>query len=283
MDTIEVTLSVPSLEQDRFIGWLDSWATGFHQTDAHVKAYIPATDWTDALRNRLEARLRADGYSDAVAIERLEDRNWNAEWEESLSPVRVGSFLLCPTDHAVPDEHADATVLRIDPEQSFGTGHHASTRLTLRLLAEAVSVDDTLVDVGTGTGVLAIAACRLGVRSVLGVDTDSGAVKNAGTNVAKNGVADRVTIREGSIDAVPPDTQADVIAANIKLDTILELLPVLRTRLARDGDLLLSGLLTSQRSRTLDGLAEHNLTAVQEETEDGWWAVRCRPDSPRKE
>lgn len=283
MDTVEVTLAVPSLEQDRFIGWLENWATGFHQTDAQLKAYIPAADWSGTLRERLEARLQADGYSDVLAVQNIGDRNWNTEWEDSLSPVRVGPFLLCPTDHDVPDEHADATVLRIDPQQSFGTGHHASTRLTLRLLIDAVSADDTFVDVGTGTGVLAIAACRLGVHSILGVDIDSGAVTNALNNVAQNGVADRVTIREGSIEAIPSDTEADVLAANIKLDTILDLLSALRTRLAPDGDLLLSGLLTSQRGRMLDGLSEHDFTSIQEKTEDGWWAVRCQPRTSREE
>lgn len=276
MDTVEITLSVPALEHDRYVGWLEEWATGFQQTDAELIAYVPAEKWSETLRDRLEARLQTDGYENALTLRLVADRNWNAEWEETLSPVRVGPFLLCPTDRAVPDEHADATVLRIDPQQSFGTGHHASTRLTLRLLIDAVSTDDTVVDVGIGTGVLAIAACRLGAHSVLGVDTDLGAVENARSNVAQNDVADCVTVREGSIEAVPSDTEADVVAANITLDTILDLLPALRTRLAPDGDLLLAGLLTSQRGRMLEGLAEHDLSAEQEVTEDGWWAVRCR-------
>ncbi len=274
-DTVEITLSVPTLEHDRYVGWLEKWATGFQQTDAELIAYVPAEQWSEALRDRLEARLQTDGYENALDLRLVAERNWNADWEAALSPVRVGPFLLCPTDHPVPDEHADATVLRIDPQQSFGTGHHASTRLTLRLLTDAVSAGDTVVDVGIGTGVLAIAASRLGVRSVLGVDTDPGAVENARANVAQNDVADLVTVREGSIEAVPPDTEADVLAANITLDTILDLLPALRTRLAPDGALLLAGLLTSQRARMLDGLAEHDLTAEQEVTEDGWWAVQC--------
>jgi ribosomal protein L11 methyltransferase len=192
MDTVEITLSVPALEHDRYVGWLEEWATGFQQTDAELTAYVPADEWSDDLRDRLNARLHADGYEGALDLRLVADRNWNAEWEESLSPVRVGPFLLCPTDHAVSDEHADATVLRIDPQQSFGTGHHASTRLTLRLLIDAVSENDTVLDVGIGTGVLAIAACRLGVRSVLGVDTDAGAVENARPHQTKAKVACRL-------------------------------------------------------------------------------------------
>lgn len=277
MDTVELTLSVPLLEHDRFIGWLDDRATGFRQTDAALTAYVPADDWSAALRERLEARLRADGYVDALSLRLVADRNWNAAWEASVTPVRVGPFLLCRSDLDVPAKHDDATVLRIDPKRSFGSGHHASTRLTLRLLIDAVSPDDTVVDVGVGTGVLAIAACHLGARRVLGVDTEPVAVTNARKNAAQNGVVGRVTVREGSVEAVPADAAADVLAANITLDTILDLLPALRTRLAADGDLLLSGLLTSQRGRMLEGLAEHDLVTEQEATEDGWWAVRCRP------
>ena len=277
MDTVEVTLSVPLLDHDRFIGWLDDRATGFQQTDATLTAYVPADDWSAALRERLEDRLRADGYVDALSLRLVADRNWNAAWEASVTPVRVGPFLLCRSGLDVPAEHDDAAVLRVDPEQSFGSGHHASTRLTLRLLIDAVAPDDTVVDVGVGTGVLAIAACRLGAEHVVGVDTDPGAVDNARANVTQNDVAGRVTVREGSVEAVPADTTADILAANITLDTILDLLPALRTRLAADGDLLLSGLLTSQRTRMLEGLAAHDLTAAQEVSEDGWWAVACRP------
>jgi ribosomal protein L11 methyltransferase len=277
VDTVEITLSVPALEHDRFIGWLDDRATGFQQTDAELTAYVPADDWSEVLRERLETRLAADGYGNALSLRLVADRNWNAAWEASVTPVRAGPFLLCRSGVEVPDEHADATVLRIDPQQSFGTGHHASTRLTLRLLVDALTPGDTVVDVGVGTGVLAIAACRLGAERVLGVDTAANAVRNARANVEQNGVADRVTVREGSVEAVPADAEADVIAANITLDTILDLLPALRERLAPDGDLLLAGLLTSQRDRTLEGVSAHGLTAAQEESEDGWWAVRCRP------
>lgn len=277
MDTVEITLSVPLLEHDRVISWLDETATGFQQTDAELIAYVPVEDWSSALRERLKARLEADGYDDALDLRVVADRNWNSEWEVAISPVRVGPFMIARTSADIPPEQADATVLRIDPRQSFGTGHHASTRLTLELVIDAVSEGDDVVDVGIGTGVLSIAACCLGARRVLGVDTDPGAVENARENVEQNGVADRVSVREGSIEEVPSDVDADVIAANITLDTILDLLPQLRARLASDGDLLLSGLLTSQRDRTLEALATHDLRAVQEVTEDGWWAVRARP------
>ncbi len=276
MNTVEITLPVPGFEHDRFIGLLDDHATGFLQTDAELRAYVPAEQWSETLRERVAARLRADGYGDGLTVRRLTDRNWNAVWEDSIAPVHVGPFLLCGRSTDIPSEHADATALRIDPKMSFGTGHHASTRLALRLLVEAVTDGDRVVDVGTGTGVLAIAACRLGARSVHGVDTKPKVVANARENVAQNDVGDCVTVREGSIDAVPEDP-VDVIAANITRDALLDLLPRLRTRLPDDGALILSGLLTSDRSQMLDALHDHNLVSDEEASENGWWAVRARP------
>ncbi|PQJ34091.1 ribosomal protein L11 methyltransferase [Salinibacter sp. 10B] len=274
MDTIEVTLSVPLLEHDRYIGVLSDWATGFQQTDSTLIAYVPVEEWSGALRERVAARLRADGYTDALEVRVLGERNWNAEWEASLTPVRVGPFLLCPTT-GEEREDTEATVLRIDPKQSFGTGHHATTRLVLRLLAGTVASGDTVIDVGTGTGVLAIAAARLGASSVLGVDIEPGAVQNARENVAQNGVEDRVTIREGSIDTVPADRSADVIVANMTRHPLLELLPDLGRRLSGTGHLLLSGLLTSDRPDIREVLHELNFEIDGEHTEDGWWAVHC--------
>jgi ribosomal protein L11 methyltransferase len=280
METVEVTLSVPELEHDRYVGLLDQQATGFLQTDATLTAYVPAEQWSRALRERLAARLRADGYGEALRVRSLSDRNWNAVWEASIAPVRVGPFLLCGRSTDIPSEHADATALRIDPKMSFGTGHHATTRLALRLIVGAVDSGDRVVDVGTGTGVLAIAACRLGGRSVFAVDTNPKAVANARENVVLNDMGDCVTVREGSVDTVPDDP-VDVVLANITRDTLLDLLPACRSRLRTGGALILAGLLTSDRSQMLEALDEHCLMVDEEATENGWWGVRARPQANR--
>lgn len=273
MDTIELTLALPSSEHDRYIARLEDHATGFVQEDAKLRAYVPADRWTRLDREQLEARLAADGYSDALTIRPLAAKNWNAVWEDTLSPVRAGPFLVCPTSVEVPPTHTDATVLRIDPEMSFGTGHHATTRLTLQLLADALTPGIRMLDVGTGTGVLAIAACRAGAAAALGVDTNPDAVRNARENAHQNDVADCVTVQAGSVDAAP-DTHYDVIAANITRRVLLDLLPDLIVRLALDGTLLLSGILQSQRDAILDAAETHELELDLETTEAGWWAGR---------
>lgn len=272
MDTIELTFTVPDWEHDRIIGWLEDRATGFVQKDAELRAYVPAPRWIAADQDRLEERLAADGYSDVLDVRVLGQRNWNATWEDAISPVRAGPFLVSPPSVTVPADHEDATVLRIDPAQSFGTGHHASTRLALQLLAEIEIEGERMLDVGVGTGVLAIAACRLGAASVLGVDTDSNAVSNARANVAENQVAHCVTVREGSTGVVR-ETHFDVVAANITRRILLELLPDLVSRLGRNGQLLLSGVLTSKHEQVVEAAFERGLHLRRDATEDGWWAA----------
>ena len=273
MDTIELTLSIPPSEHDRFLALLEEHATGFVQDDAELRAYVPAERWATVNHDRLEALLSAAGSPDALSIRPLAAKNWNAVWEDTLSPVRAGPFLICPTAVDVPPDQTDATVLRIDPEMSFGTGHHATTRLALQLLADALTPDDLVLDVGTGTGVLAIAACRIGAATALGVDTNTDAVRNARENARRNDVDDRMAVREGSMEAVP-EIHYDIVTANITRRVLLELLPDLVSHLAPRGTLLLSGLLRPQRTDLLDATEEHGLHLNAETTDDGWWAAR---------
>lgn len=278
MDTLELTLSIPPSEHDRFLAQLEEHATGFVQDDAELRAYVPADRWAAVDRERLEARLTADGYPEALSIRPLASKNWNAVWEDTLSPVRTGPFLICPTSTEVPPNDADATVLCIDPKMSFGTGHHATTRLALQLLAEALAPGDRVLDVGTGTGVLAIAACRAGATAALGIDTNPDAVRNARDNAAQNEVTDCMTVRKGSMGVVP-DTCYDLVAANITRRVLVDLMPELVSHLAPNGTLLLSGVLQPHRDSLLDVAESRGLHLDGEATEDGWWAARFSPAS----
>lgn len=273
MDTIELTLAIPDSEQDRYVARLEAYATGFVQNDGELRAYVPADRWPGINREALDARLAADGYPDALTTRPLATKNWNAVWEDTLSPVRAGPFLVCPTSAEVPPTQSEAAVLRIDPEMSFGTGHHAITRLALRLLGETLTKDDRLLDVGTGTGILAIAACRFGAAGALGVDTNPDAVRNARDNARQNEVGDCVTVREGSLEQVP-DIHYNIVAANITRRILMDLFADLAGHLAPDGTLLLSGILQSQRDALLDAATAHDLHPDTERTEDGWWAAR---------
>lgn len=273
MDTIELTFSIPLSEHERIIAWLEEAATGFVQDDAGLRAYVPADRWATVPVEKLEARLAADGFPDALAARPLAAKNWNEVWEDSLSPIRVGRFVIAPTSIDLSAEHDPATVLRIDPEMSFGTGHHATTRLALSLLEESIVRGDRVLDVGTGTGILAIAACRLGAASSTGVDTNPDAVRNARENVRENRVSTCAMIRKGSTD-VASDDAFDVVVANMTRRLLLDLLPDLVARLAPDGTLILSGILEADRASVREAARDIDLRIDADTSEEGWWAAR---------
>src|SRR5690606_25997713 len=209
-----------------------------------------ATRWSDVRREQVERWLRAHDLPVAMEERIVAEENWNARWEETIRPLAVGRFLIKPTWADVPPEHADRLLLEIDPKMSFGTGYHESTRLALGFLPALVRGGERVLDAGTGTGVLAIAALKLGAASALGFDIDPWASVNATENAYLNGVADRFEVREASLDAVP-ETGFGLVLANINRNALLAMLPGFAAKLAPGGRLLLAGLLRTDREAML--------------------------------
>ena len=190
-----------------------------------------------ALANALpEAALRS------LEQETLEDRPWERAWLDDFQPMRFGERLwVCPAGQRPPA--VDAVVLDLDPGLAFGTGTHPTTSLCLQWLDRAELNGKRVLDFGCGSGILAIAAALLGAESVTAVDHDPQALEATRDNAAKNGVLER-------IDILPPDqapnTEFDIVLANILAGTLVELAPQLQPRVTPGGQLLLSGILLEQ-------------------------------------
>jgi ribosomal protein L11 methyltransferase len=167
-------------------------------------------------------------------------------------------------------------VLEIDPKMSFGTGYHESTRLMLRFLPDLIRGNERVLDAGTGTGILAIAAVYLGAGSVIAFDISTWADENARENSALNAVADRIEVRQGAIDDVVPERGFDLILANIERDPLIELLPAFADKLADGGRVALAGLTQDDESPMRAALAEHGFAIERETRENEWWAVMLR-------
>ena len=273
MRTVEITLYVEDELQEYLIADLMNLDfDGFEQEDYRLKAFIRAPRWDDAKREYVEQWLRARGIDEPVKERIVEEENWNRQWEETVRPIAVGPFLVKPTWADVPPEHADRMLLEIDPKMSFGTGYHESTRLVMRLLPEQVQAGDRVLDVGTGTGILAVAAVKLSAGSVLAVDTDPWAQRNAVENFYLNRVEEQVTFRAGSLGVVPEE-EFDLILANINRNVLLGMLPALARKVRSGGRVILSGLLQADRPDMLQAATDEGLTPVEEAEEDRWWAV----------
>jgi ribosomal protein L11 methyltransferase len=179
-------------------------------------------------------------------IERIADRAWERVWLDDFRPTRFGRRLwVCPQGQPAPDP--SAIVVDLDPGLAFGTGHHPTTALCLEWLDGADLEGKTLLDYGCGSGILAIAALKLGAARAIALDHDPQAIEATRENAARNGVADRLAVR------LPDDPRehaadfpADLAVANILAGPLIELAPVLIGALAPGGRLVLSGILTDQ-------------------------------------
>ena len=279
MDTVELKVYVGEEWQEFLIAELgDLDFDVFRQDAAAVNAYIPARRWDDTKRKHIENWLRSHGLRVPVEESMIRSQNWNERWEETVKPIVIGPFLVKPTWAPIPSEHRKKMLLEIDPKMSFGTGYHASTRLALRFLPDLVREGARVLDAGTGTGILAIAAIVLGASEAVAFDNDPWSQQNAVENFYLNRVDAQIDFREGSIETVP-EQDFDLILANINRNALLAMLPAFARKTKPGGHVVLAGLLQTDRSCMLAAAAGQGLVAVDEKAEDEWWAVVLRFES----
>ncbi len=179
-----------------------------------------------------------------------ETKNWNKEWEENREILKIGKRFVIRPSFKDYSPAGDEIVLTIDPKMSFGTGEHATTRLVMEMLEDVVKGGESVLDVGTGTGVLAIAAVKLGAKSALGIDNDDWCLENGIENITQNDVEKTVAIKTGELKDVPPE-KYDIVLANIQKDVITALAPDFGTYIKPGGTLVLSGILFSDEEDIL--------------------------------
>ncbi len=278
MNTVSVTVTVSESDRAFLFAFLSEIPVeGIEELDDHVTLFFLEKNWIPAIEDRITGYLSASGLNPILRIEIIEPQNWNRQWEEELQPLVVGPFFISP-DGSVPNPSDDKVLLRIRPQMSFGTGYHESTRLALRHLADIPLEGLRVLDAGTGTGILAIAAARTGADHVVAYDFDVWSYRNGGDNMAANGVADSITLIMGTIDDVPSG-QFDVILANINRNVLLDIIPKLSDRLASDGKLILSGLLNGDQRTIRAALHCSHLRVHSELTEGDWWSPCIIPVS----
>lgn len=205
-------------------------------------------------------------------IEQLEDKDWEREWMDNFHPMRFGERLwICPSWRDVPDKNAVNVML--DPGLAFGTGTHPTTSLCLQWL-DGLDLDGkTVIDFGCGSGILAIAALKLGAAQVIGIDIDPQAIQASRDNAERNGVSERLALYLPHQQ--PADLQADVVVANILAGPLRELAPLISV-LPQEGGLLgLSGVLATQADSVCDAyIANFMLDPVIEKEE--WCRITGR-------
>ena len=244
MEYVELRISLEDDFHELLIAELfDLDFEGFEQEDDLLVATIPTQRFDDTKREGIEKMLMKFGGESSVLSEKIiPDQNWNEAWEKTIQPQIIGEFYVHPTWSASVPDTGDKIELIIDPKMAFGTGYHATTRVMLEWLPEVIEEGDKVLDAGTGTGILAIAALKLGAKSAFGFDIDEWSETNAHENILLNEV-ENFDVKLGSTEVIPEGEKYDVILANINRNALIDLVPVLLTFLNDGGKLLLSGLL----------------------------------------
>jgi ribosomal protein L11 methyltransferase len=203
----------------------------------------------------------------------VESTDWATRWREGLGPRRLGRITIVPSwlpEASVPDP----LTIVLDPETAFGSGEHGSTRAALTLMSRLLQPGNTVLDLGSGSGILAIAAIKLGASRAIGIEIDPEANEVANRNAARNGVSDRVEFLEGDAESlallVGP---ADLLVSNILRSVNTALLPVITAALRPGGIAVFSGMEQTEAEEFRNALTDGGFTVIQEALDAGWWGV----------
>jgi ribosomal protein L11 methyltransferase len=233
--------------------------TGSTSTPGRIEAYFD-----DAGARAAAAELLADYEQDSFERPR---ENWLEKYQQSLEPLFIGKRFV-----VVPDESLLPLTLIVPQEQAFGTGSHETTSLCIEVLESLDLAGKRGLDIGSGSGILALAMHRLGARKAIAFDNDPDAYGALRDNRIRNGVADAaMPLFIGSVEALRGGT-FDVVTMNIIPEVILPLLPDVVPRLAKDARLILSGILLVKRDEVVAAAATHGLELVNERDKGEWWA-----------
>ena len=199
----------------------------------------------------LNSRLTAAAVPYTLALDGVEQEDWENAWRKYYHAMEIGSRLaICPSWE---EYEGDRTVIRLDPGMAFGTGTHETTSLCLEMLDRLVQGGERVLDIGTGSGILAIAALKLGAREAEGVDIDPMCVRTAGENAERNGVSDRFRVLVGDLSD-KASGRYDLITANIVASAILSLAPHVPALMAPGAQFIASGIIDERKEEVLDGL-----------------------------
>jgi ribosomal protein L11 methyltransferase len=237
-------------------------------------------DWRVFFRDGIERDAAAVALGSAPGLQvtstpvDVVDQDWARRSQAALKAVRVGLFIVAPPWDLPPSPAPTDIVLVVEPSMGFGTGHHASTRLCLDALQRLDVEARHVVDIGTGSGVLAMAAARLGAASVTGVDIDADALASAQDNLAANGLASSVVLCEADFRSEPADP-ADIVLANLTGGMLSRSAPHLLAACRAGGHLIMSGILATEEADVVSAFGDR-VSHTWRRTEDEWVGLTVR-------
>ena len=267
MQHIKVTFKITNeAESDVLVAMLsEAGYDGFEEQEHELLAYVEELKF-----NEDDLKLIASSANANYSIEIVPAQNWNALWESNFEPVIVKDFCTIRAHFHEINTNTPYTIT-ITPKMSFGTGHHATTQQVMMLMKEVSFARRTVLDFGTGTGVLAILAELLGAKKILAIDNDEWSVENAKENIERNN-SKNVDVRQGSLEDFP-FVKNDIILANINRNILLQHMEELYNRLDDDGLIIMSGLLAEDKEIMLQAAINEGFHLQKATEQQNWIAL----------
>jgi len=276
MKYVELNIAVADSMQAEILTALlsDYPFEAFAEEEGALKAYILDSDYTECSQEVEQLLLSQDVEFEVIEVVQ---QNWNAEWESGFEPVEVTGEkpIRIRAPHHTPAEEGVMDVV-IAPRMSFGTGHHATTALMSQTIASEGVEGLRGLDMGCGTGVLAIVALKCGAEHMVAVDIDDWACDSCRDSIALSGVAEWVDVRCGSIEQVVAGEQFDFILANINRNILISMMPSFAAALPSGGRLLMSGFLREDVVYIEASAVEQGFEVVNIIEREGWMVVVCK-------
>lgn len=247
-----------------------------------VSAYFPNNPYTERRKeliiNQFEERfLNREDVIYNIDFYELKDDDYKDSWKKYVFTEKVSDrFVVKPTwrDYS-PSE--DELMIEIDPGRAFGTGTHPTTYLCMQMMEKYIEADKSVIDVGTGSGILMVAAEKLGAREIWGVDIDKDAVEVAADNLKLNNVDEEKTkLFHGDLLTVVKDKKFDVVVANILADVIIILLKDISRVVDKDGIIIVSGIIKDKKSEILSEISKYELEVIDEKEDKEWVSLVVR-------
>ncbi|WP_313581520.1 50S ribosomal protein L11 methyltransferase [Lacrimispora sp.] len=250
---------------------------------AKVSFYLePDSDIDGMLKRVKEGLLELSMFTDlgecTISSGETEDKDWINNWKQYFKPFTVDDILIKPTWEEIPEEHKDKLLIEIDPGTAFGTGQHETTQLCIRQLQKYITPETTLLDVGTGSGILGITALKLGAKEVFGTDLDENAIIAVKENMEANDIPmDRFLVLQGNIidDRAVQEKAGyekyDVVVANILADIIILLQQEISVHMKKDAIFITSGIINMKEESVKKAFEENEAFELVETTYQGEW------------
>ncbi len=273
MSWIEIKINIPLEKMESISAYLFAQGCeGVNITEKHAIVYFSQFRWSNEIKLALIdyiGEFVSPFSARDIQVVRFADQDWNKKWKEYFKPIRISNRIVITPSWETHRRNREDIVITIDPKMAFGTGHHESTQLMIAGMEKWVKKGMDVLDAGTGSGILAIIADKLGAESVMAFDNDPVALKNAFENAQLNSTSKNVKFYLANPEMLQP-SEYDLILANINRNVLIKYADLFADLLKKEGKIMLSGLLLRDEPKMLQAFNQAGFVLVQKNAKKDW-------------